>query len=267
MTSSFSLLTLNCFGLWLPNTKRRLLSLAKELEQRPYQIVCLQEIQLHQYQRLLIEACPSYPYAQYEPYFHCPKGGLLTLSRIPIISKSFVPYGERGLWYTPMLLDRLFFKGMSITRLVWDHIPMVIINTHLLANFAGDWERHGMYARVEEKQLWQLAETVRSQPADSLIIVVGDFNIPRRSKLYDDFMAHSGLTDLLVGDTRPTLRLPLGTPSQLSLSIDYTLIRMPQAHSFKVNCDLCFSSKYRLNNQRQGYLSDHHGIELRITAD
>jgi endonuclease/exonuclease/phosphatase family metal-dependent hydrolase len=268
MTDSFSLLTLNCFGLWLPNTRRRLVALAKELNQSRYDIVSLQEIQLHAYQRLLLKGCASYPHSFYEPYVHCPKGGLLTLSRIPITSASFEPYAERGLWYTPMLLDKLFFKGMSITRLIlWKDIPFVIINTHLLANFAGDWERYGMYARVEEKQLRQLAETVRSQPMDSVIIVVGDFNIPRGSWLYHDFLVHSGLTDLLADDTRPTLRLPPGAPSRFALPIDYALVRIPEEHSFKIDCDLCFSKKYAINNGQQGYLSDHHGIEIHITAN
>ena len=162
MNNSFSLVTLNCFGLWLPNTGRRLNALAKELDKSPYQVVCLQEIQLHKYQRLLVRECASYPYSFHEPYIHCPKGGLLTLSRLPISNTFFEPYTERGLWYTPMLLDRLFFKGMLITSITWNTVPFVIINTHLLANFAGDWERHGMYARVEEKQLQQLARTVHS---------------------------------------------------------------------------------------------------------
>jgi hypothetical protein len=138
MTDSFSLLTLNCFGLWLPNTERRLNALAKVLNQSSYQVVCLQEIQLHKYQRLLVKECSSFFYSFHEPYFHCPKGGLLTLSRLPIRNTFFVPYAERGLWYTPMLLDRLFFKGTSITSLTWKDIPIVIINTHLLANFAGE---------------------------------------------------------------------------------------------------------------------------------
>ena len=267
MTDAFSLLTLNCFGLWLPNTRRRLLALAKELERHPYQVVCLQEIQLHQYQRLLVEGCPSYPFAFYEPYIHCPKGGLLTLSSSPIASASFEPYAERGLWYTPMLLDRMFFKGMSIARLTWNGIPMVIINTHLLANFAGDWERRGMYARVEEKQLGQLAETARSQPADSIVIVAGDFNIPRGGWLYHDFLAHSGLTDLLAGDTRPTLRLPGRASSRFSLAIDFVLIRLPKEPAFKIDCNLCFSGKYRLDDRRQGFLSDHSGIEIQIAVN
>lgn len=264
MTNSLSLLTLNCFGLWLPNIKQRLLALARELERSSYQIVCLQEIQVHRYQELLVEACPSYSHAIYERYFHCPKGGLLTLSRIPITSNSFEPYQERGLWYTPMLLDRLFYKGMLITKLRWANIPVVIINTHILANFVGDWNRHGMYARVEEKQLTQLANTVQQQPRDSVVIVVGDFNIPRGSKLYLDFLTNSGLTDHMAGDSRPTLRTPVRVSSQYPLAIDYVLTRTPTTKSFNVDCDLGFTSKYWINKHWHGYLSDHYGIQIHL---
>jgi endonuclease/exonuclease/phosphatase (EEP) superfamily protein YafD len=266
MTDSFSLLTLNCFGLVLPNTQHRLLALARELERSPHQVVCLQEIQLHQYRNLLVNACASYPDPVYESYIHCPKGGLLTLSRIPTTDKSFEPYTERGLWYTPMLLDRLFYKGMLITKFSWGKVPVIVINTHILANFVGDWAKHGMYARVEEKQLQQLAETVQVQPADSIILVAGDFNIPRGGKLYSDFLANSGLTDPLAGDTRATLRIPVGVPSRFSLPIDYIFVRTPESHSFEIKCDLCFSEKYRINGQSQDYLSDHNGIEIQVTA-
>jgi endonuclease/exonuclease/phosphatase (EEP) superfamily protein YafD len=264
MTDSISLLTLNCFGGYLPYTSRRLLALAKELEHRSNHIVCLQEIQLNRYRQLLVKACASYPYPFYEPYFHCPKGGLLTLSRIPIISKSFEPYVERGLWYTPMLMDKILYKGMLIHKLNWAGIPVVIINTHILANYVGDWERHGMYARIEEKQLHQLAKKVRSLPSDAILIVVGDFNIPRGSKLYHDFLANSGLTDPLAGDTRPTLRMPPGVPSRYSLPIDYAFFRVSSKYSFKIDCDLCLSNKFPISRWRQDYLSDHTGIEIRI---
>jgi endonuclease/exonuclease/phosphatase (EEP) superfamily protein YafD len=249
----------------MPNTKQRLLALARELERSSYQVVCLQEIQLHQYQELLVKECPSYSHAIYERYFHCPKGGLLTMSRVPITSNSFEPYRERGLWYTPMLLDRLFYKGLLITKLQWENIPLIIINTHILANFVGDWDRYGMYARVEEKQLMQLANTVRNLPMDSLILVVGDFNIPRGSQLYYDFLVASGLTDCLAGDTRTTLRTPLRLPSRYSLAIDYVLFRMPTGRALKIKYDLCFTGKCPINKS-EGYLSDHQGIEIQITA-
>jgi len=263
MTDSFSLLTLNCFGGYLPNTSRRLLALARELEQRSDQVVCLQEIQLHKYQKLLVKACASYPYSFHEPYFQCPKGGLLTLARIPL-TKSFEPYVERGLWYTPMLMDKILYKGMLIHKLMWAGIPMVIINTHILANYVGDWERHGMYSRVEEKQLQQMANTVRRQPANSIVIVVGDFNIPRGSRLYTDLLAKSGLMDPLAGDRRPTLRIPPGIPSRFSLPIDYVLVRIPKACSINIDCDLCLSKKYQIDRWHQDYLSDHVGIEFQM---
>jgi endonuclease/exonuclease/phosphatase family metal-dependent hydrolase len=183
------------------------------------------------------------------------------------MSKHFEPYAERGLWYTPMIMDKILYKGMLIHQLTWAGIPMVIINTHVLANYVGDWERRGIYARIEAKQLQQLAETVKHQSADSLVIVVGDFNIPRGSKLYRDLLTNSGLTDLLPGDNRPTLRVPVGIPSRFSLPIDYVLVRMPERHSVNIDCDLCFANKYWVSDRRQDYLSDHLGIEIQIRRD
>lgn len=166
-----------------------------------------------------------------------------------------------------MLLDRLFYKGMLITKFEWGTIPVIVINTHILANYVGDWERRGMYARVEQKQLQQLGETVQVQPAESVVIVVGDFNIPRGSWLYHDFLGASGLTDPLAEDTRPTLRPPSGVPSRYFLPIDYVFVRMPRTHSFKIDCDLCFTGKYPINSRRQGYLSDHNGICIHIRTN
>jgi endonuclease/exonuclease/phosphatase (EEP) superfamily protein YafD len=265
MTRPFSLLTLNCFGGYLPGTGSRLLALAQELERRDDQVVCLQEIQLHRYQKILSKACRSFPYHTYEPYLQCPKGGLLTLARTPIKSRQYIPYTERGLWYTPMIMDRLLYKGMLVTTFEWSDTLVTVINTHVLANYVGDWDRRGIYARLEEKQLRQLAETVRSQPGDAIVIVVGDFNIPRGGRLYQDFLKRSELDDPLAGDTRPTHRPPFGLPSRYSLPIDYVLVRKPAGHSLQIDCDLCFSNKQWQNGWRQDYLSDHNGVSLQIT--
>jgi endonuclease/exonuclease/phosphatase (EEP) superfamily protein YafD len=265
MTKPFSLLTLNCFGGYLPGTGRRLLALAQELERRDDQVVCLQEIQLHRYQKILSKACRSFPHHTYEPYLQCPKGGLLTLARTPIKSRQYIPYTERGLWYTPMIMDRLLYKGMLVTTFEWSDTPVTVINTHVLANYVGDWDRRGIYARLEEKQLRQLAETVRSQPGDAIVMVVGDFNIPRGSRLYQDFLERSELDDPLAGDTRPTHRPPFGLLSRYSLPIDYVLVRKPAAHSLKIDSDLCFSNKQWQNGWRQDYLSDHNGVSIQIT--
>ena len=108
------------------------------LERRDDQVVCLQDIQLNRYLRIMLKACSSFPYQNYEPHFKSPKGGLLTLARTPIKDRQFIPYTERGLWYTPMIMDRILYKGMLISTLEWADILVIVIITHVLANYVGD---------------------------------------------------------------------------------------------------------------------------------
>ncbi len=266
MTASFSLLTFNCFGTPVPKARRRLRALARQLEDSDIQLVCLQEVQLVFFQRLLIQACASYPFQAYEPHLHSPKGGLVTLSRVPLAAQRFETYTEQGRWYLPTAMDRFLRKGMLISSLHWEGVPIVVINTHVIANYNGDWERQGMFARMQEKQLHQLAEVVSIQPSDALVVVVGDFNIPRGSRLYTNFLRWTGLIDTLAQDQRPTHRPPRGVPAQYSLPIDFTFVRMPSSLSLQINCDLRFSNKLQLTHRHQDYLSDHNAIEVSFTA-
>jgi endonuclease/exonuclease/phosphatase (EEP) superfamily protein YafD len=267
MPVSLSLLTFNCFGTLVPTTRRRLQALAQQLEHSSLQLICLQEVQLSRYQDLLIEACSSYPFQAYEPYLHCPKGGLITLSRVPLVARRFESYTEQGYWYLPTFMDRILSKGMLISSLHWAGIPVVIINTHIVANYSGDWERGGIFSRIQEKQLRQLAETVALQASHALVVVVGDFNIPRGSRPYRDFLNWTGLSDPLAGDRRPTHRPPAGVPTQYSLPIDFVFFRAPQTPSLQITSDLRFSNKLDLSHRRHDYLSDHNAIEVCFTLD
>jgi endonuclease/exonuclease/phosphatase (EEP) superfamily protein YafD len=219
------------------------------------------------YQELLIQACASYPFQAYEPYLHCPMGGLVTFSRLPLAAQRFETYLEQGRWYLPTLMDKILRKGMLITSLHWADMPVVIINTHILANYNGDWERRGVFARMQEKQLRQLAEIVTLQPSNALVVVAGDFNIPRGSRLYTDFLHWTGLVDPLADDRRPTHRPPPGVPAHYSLPIDFVFARVPQSLSVQITCDLRFSSKLDLDHRYQDYLSDHNAIEVSFTVN
>lgn len=267
MQSSLSLLSLNCFGTPVPTTRRRLQALARHLENSTLQIVCLQEVQLVTYQNLLFQSCTSYPFQAFEPYLHCPKGGLVTLSRAPLATRRFETFTEQGPWYLPTAMDRFLQKGMLITSLQWETVPVVVINTHILANYSGDWARQGMFTRMQEKQLSQLAKTVAAQPAEALVIVVGDFNLPRGSGLYEDFLQQTALVDALAGDLRPTHRPPPGVPAHYSLPIDFVFTRVPSSLSLGITGDLRFSSKLDLTHKYQDYLSDHNAVEVCFTAN
>lgn len=263
----FSLLTLNCFGVPTFATRPRLLALARELNQSPYDVVCLQEVQTHAYARLLTAACTAYGASASEPFLYAPKGGLLTLALAPIARQEFILYRERSVVSPPALMDWALHKGVLLTELAVGGWMVVVLNTHLNANYLGRWGKGGRYAEIERRQLLQLAEIVRAQPADALVVAAGDFNIPRGSWLYDEFLEASGMYDPLADDPRPTLRLPPGLPARLAMPIDFTMLRLPALPGLTVRSGYCLDRRLPLTGRRAGYLSDHIGVELRLAWD
>jgi len=248
-------------------TRWRLLALAEELNRRAYSVVCLQEVQANFYRKWLVDACTQYATHVYEPFFHAPKGGLLTLARLPIEQRQFTLYTAREIVSPLAAMDLLLHKGVLLARTAIDGVPIVVLNTHLSANYSVDWSPNNRYARVEHSQLRQLAEIVRAQPAEALVIAAGDFNIRRGGWLYDDFLEHSGMLDPLAGDLRPTHRMPAGIPARLARPIDFALLRLPALPGMTVQSDLCFDQQLPLAGARRGYLSDHYGLELQIAWD
>jgi endonuclease/exonuclease/phosphatase family metal-dependent hydrolase len=263
----FSLLTLNCFGVPTGTTGQRLMALAREIDARGCTMVALQEVQAHRYRRLLTSACATYPAQAFEPFAHAPKGGLLTLARLPIEQARFVLYRSRAISHPPALMDWMLHKGVLQTQVTLGGVPIVVLNTHLNANYSGDWSETNRYTRNEREQLRQLAEIVAEQPADAVVITCGDFNFPRGSWLYQAFLAESGMFDPLAGDTRPTYRTPPGIPARYALPIDFAFVRAPALPGLEVRADLCFGDKVTFSGRRAGFLSDHLGIELAIAWD
>ena len=263
--AQFSLITLNCFGVPTPTTRRRLLSLAREVDRRSPDIVCFQEVQAHPYRRLLTRASERYPASAYEPFVHAPKGGLLTLAQQSIEQQQFTLYRERGMWYTPAVMDWILHKGVLATHLTCDGLPIVVLNTHLVANYQGDWSERNRYARAEWAQLQQLAEIVKSQPAEALVVACGDFNIPRASWMYERFLAASGMIDPLADDTRATYRALSYFSNRFGQPIDFALVRTPQLPGLHITSELIFRERVPLVGGSEGYLSDHCGVALEVT--
>lgn len=262
---NFSLLTLNCFGAPGWNTTLRLRQLGEELNQSDYAIACLQEVQTHYYRRLLIEACNHfYPAQAYKDFLHAPKGGLLTFSRSKLRRVQFQLFADRGLWYTPALADWILHKGVLISESECDDMPVIVMNTHLTANYTGDWSRSSVFARQECRELMQIAGLVHAQPRDALVIVCGDFNIPRGSWMYDQFISESGMIDPLADDVRPTFRPHAMMGNHYAAPIDFTFYRPPENMAMQVESTLRFQDKMRIGGRRL-HLSDHIAIEARFS--
>ena len=263
-TTTFSLLTFNCFGGLTWSTRRRLLTLASELKQLAPEIVCLQEVQSYPALSLLRRACANYPEHVYLPGWHAPFGSLLTLSRSQLSPPHFTRYATQGSWLALTAMDRLTQKGALVSHLQAGGIGVSVINTHLVANYAANWQLEKRAARDQQQQLHQLAALVNAQPAEALVLVAGDFNIPRGSWLYDEFLQLSGLYDPLAGDGRPTYRPFRGVPARYALPMDFVFVRSPAGLQVQAEANLHFTQKLALVGGTHGYLSDHLGVHVTL---
>ncbi len=263
-TPAFSLVTFNCFGGLNWTTPRRLRSLARELQQIQPDVVCLQEVQSHWALRLLQQLTESRLAQAYLSGRTAPLGALLTLTQQSPGKTSFTRYTNQGAWLGPTLMDQLTQKGMLLMQTEWAGQTVIVINTHLVANYWAKWQRGSRAAQEQQRQLHQLADLVQAQPTTALVLVAGDFNIPRGSWLYEEFLQRSGLTDPLAGDVRPTYRPFPGVPVHYALPIDFVFLRIPPGMNVQTTADLCFTETCAYVGGGQGYLSDHVGVQVTL---
>ena len=261
---TFSLLTINAFGgpLWRP--ARRLPTLRREVEALAVDAVCLQEVQSALAQRVFNQSSSAYPHHAHEPAPRHALGGLCMLSRWPLVHQQFVRYTNQGPWLGPTILDRLTRKGALVTEIAHPTQPVVVINTHLLANYGGNWQRQSQAAQPQWAQLQDLATIVREQPTAALVLVAGDFNVPRGCWLYEEFLTQSGLTDPLAGNTRPTYRPFPGVSARYALPIDFVFLRVPPGLTVKTQTALRFDEQVPYVGGGVGYVSDHLGVQVTV---
>ena len=94
------------------------------------------------------------------------------------------------------------------------------------------------------------------------MLVMGDFNVPKDSWLFEEFLEMTGLDDVMAGDTRPTYR---PTPRlRTTRAIDHLLLRPSPSRRVVAHAKLAFEEPILLPDNRSVYLSDHYGIEGQI---
>jgi endonuclease/exonuclease/phosphatase family metal-dependent hydrolase len=142
----------------------------------------------------------------------------------------------------------------------------VVVNTHLSANRDDDWSPENRFTRLQERELTQLADVVRAVDPAALLVVTGDFNVPRDSAVFERFTATAGLHDLLAGDREPTYRPTERWPNPPAL--DQVLLRAPAEVAVETAARLVLRQAVPLGDGTEAYLSDHFGIaaELRINS-
>jgi len=239
--------------------------LASELELRGPTTICLQEIQQNAYMPLLVRRLPSYPYRAIFPHVYAPKGGLGIFSRIPLIKQRFEPYLDRGLRFFITFADWALFKGVLIVHLQFDGMDVFVLNTHLNANYSGDWHPKNPLAFVQLRQVQKISALLEEISEEALTILCGDLNFPRTSFLYEELIEQNGLIDSLRDDPRPTYRpFPL-VPSRWKTSLDYILYRIPQGKDFTIQADILPIEDSSQKSALRRFLTDHCALKLNVS--
>ncbi len=246
--TSIRLLTFNT--LFTGDVRARLRALGSALAQADHDIVCLQEVMYRRNARLLRHIHPHHAYTGLVLL----KGGLVLLSRWPIARCRFVRYPMRA----PARPELLMRKGAQLACVATPYGELVVVNTHLSANRDDDWSPANRYTRVQLAELAHLAGRLAAVDPSVPLVLVGDLNVPRDSVVFPEFLAETGLRDVLAADTRPTYRPTPQWPNPPAF--DHVLVR----GGLQAAADLVLQDKVALDDGRSEYLSDHYGVAAEL---
>nr|WP_238355495.1 endonuclease/exonuclease/phosphatase family protein [Kribbella sandramycini] len=211
----------------------RYAALGAAFEAAEVDVVNLQEVWTHYHLWQLIRAMPSYRFTSFRRSLAGPAGGLLTLSRLPVVRTRYHRLSA--------------LKGVLATALP----GVTVANTHLLANRDGDWSESNRYYSKHQAQLAALSRVL---PAlEPPLVLSGDFNLARDSSLYGQLVRAVGLVDAFGADCPPTFHAAYLPPGRTPHCIDYAFV------TSSMTVDVA-----RLN---QSLPSDHLGLEVRIHVD
>lgn len=261
-TFHLSLATLNTLGIpfFSPSPKERYKVLAQEFERLALDVINLQEVHTYGLLKVLKDRLPSYPHVIYERSFFGPKGGLVTFSRHPLEKVQFTLFTFATQPTNWRFLRPLgFYKGTLVSKMM--DVPLVIFNTHLTANGAGDWSRGSRLYPTHEAQLDQLSKLIGQVTGQERASVVsGDFNIPKCSELYRRFVDLSQAKDAFGQDDTPTFHSEFLPAGKQTHRIDYIFTYSPEIKVEVNDSSLLFQNQVQLLNGKISFLSDHIGL-------
>ncbi|KAL1410326.1 phospholipase C type enzyme [Vanrija albida] len=201
--SELKILSLNVWGLAFISKLRapRLAAIANYLRGADYDVVCLQEIWIHEeFAQVRDDVQGVLPYSR---FYHTGAlgSGLAVFSRLPFLEAHALPYNLSGRPSEVIAGD--FFVNKAAARAVLEHPalgPIEVWNTHMHAAGEGGPETRQTH-RVT--QAWQLATEVRGSAARGhWVFVMGDFNSQPFSLPISLLRTYGGLNDSFL-ETHP----------------------------------------------------------------
>ncbi len=263
--STVRVLTFN--SLWRGQARERLDAIGGLLNSRPDDIVCLQEVTRRASIGRLQGLLSTFGPAAFQPFGVAVMGGLVTFARHPIERTSYEAFRERGLRWDISWGDKLLRKGFLTCWLHLDALPVVVVNTHLLANYDEDWTPANRYARQQLSELDQLAQAIERIDPTAFLLVVGDLNLPAKTPALEDFISRCRLRNVFssAGPVQATVRH--AAPGKAPEAIDHILYRHPSGRELPVTARIAFVESVQLSNGQMVDASDHLAVEAEILLD
>ncbi|MFI5731830.1 endonuclease/exonuclease/phosphatase family protein [Kribbella sp. NPDC051587] len=254
--------SLNTRGMPLRGSRlgERYAAIGAVFEASDVDVVNFQEVLTYYHFRQLVRGMPSYRFVSFRRSVAGPAGGLVTLSRTAIARTTYVHFplpaaaDVVGLPRSSRLQARL--KGVLVTHLA----GVAVLDTHLLANFDGDWSETNRYYRLQHQQLTTLAHAVAA--LDKPAVITGDFNIASNSPLFRTFIQETGLLNTFGDNCQPTFHEAYLRPRRPAHCIDFLLLSAPSI-TVKTT-QLTFTTPLPMPGGPD-YLSDHLGLQATLT--
>ena len=262
----FSLLSFNTQGtpFFSPDLTLRYKKFCELINKDGPDIICFEEITNYYNLFLLKKYLKNYPHFIYKPFFHAPKGGLVIVSKIPLTDVQFVSFVRNESFRDMSFMAHVIKNGMLMARI--KDTDLTIINAHTFTDFEFDWSPENQLYRFVKVQIEQVAAEVnRLVDKGQSVILTGDLNSKKNSRLYKYVLSETKMTDVFAKESISTYfidRLDYKFKGKISARIDIVFLKDLTKKINVLSYAHLFNEKYKLANKKQSYLSDHIGLKV-----
>ena len=214
MQNKLSVVSLNMFGtpfhpkrilttFFRNQVRKRFSAIAEIIYSLDTDVLLLQEV--HDYPHLLFlkRLLPKFPYLVYKPMLYGPRGGLVIFSKYPLETDHFYDFLTKGKLHNKSITGHLSMKGILQAKIKGTNIW--VANTHLTQNSDHDFSPDNRYIPILLAQLKQVAIHIQAmKERGEQVILGGDFNMPKDTEYYKDFLKITDLKDTFPRDSFTT---------------------------------------------------------------
>lgn len=258
-----NIITINCFDTPL-SLKRsaRIKRLISDLIKFKADVICFQELIFLKRVRKISKTFEDLGYSTfYTPGKRINRGGLLVVSRFPIICSEYFKFKNQATPFSFQLTDRLLKKGYQKIKIEVNGKIVTIVNTHLVSLYKNISVKEN---RILLKQFSELLDGIKAER--ERMIVAGDFNISLTDNLYKEIEEKTNLFDPLRLESLITVAKNNTQRKNFykirkDARLDYILISkdLTNLTQMIILDEICIVRDKKIN------LSDHYGLMMEVT--